>query len=411
MKRYITRHGQVAETEFVGGHMFPAGDKPLSELGREQARLLGEHLLRTGFSGVILSSPYMRTMETAEIIAEILDLEIIPYAPIREIIRSENTASSFQGLTLAALREKYPRVSSKATLSYPWWELRAEAIEDVYRRAADCLSEVEELYGNVDLLFVGHGASVGGLIAAYGIPAWKSRLLCNCSLSLTYTDGEEGNAVYADTSFLPYEMRTSNFLTHEEFDRKLFDTPFEGEIKIPLGVGQIKGTRLLHISDTPSRLYPFYRELIKSVNPDIILHTGDMADEVKVGRNPAATYEYKAKLKRIAEILNDSGARLIITPGNNDLKEEIATLIPTAEIYASGEVITLDGEQCRVGHSVFSMTFDKKWHFYGHGSRGDDWKFEDNLPAAPCRFNACGASYLCSLSEGLFFKIKQSDFK
>ena len=391
--------------------MFPAGDKPLSALGREQAKLLGEHLKSLGFQGIILSSPYMRTMETAEIVAEITDCEIIPFAPIREIIRSEQTAKSFHGIPLDALREKYQRVSPDSRLDYPWWGSSAETIEDVYLRVAKCVDEIERLYSKRDVLFVGHGASVGGLIAAYGIPRWKSRLLGNCSLSAIDPSDVGFRPVYADCSFIPYEYRTSNFLTYEEFDKKFFDTPCEEDIDIPEGLSNINGIKLLHISDTPSRLYPYYKKLIDVIKPDIILHTGDMADEVKVGRRPEALYEYKQKLRVLAEILNGSGARLIITPGNNDMRAEIAALLPSAEIHDSGSVIDIDGEQCRVGHSVFSMTFDKKWHFYGHGSRGDDWKFENNLPTAPCRFNACGASYLCSLSEGLFFKIKQSDFK
>ena len=72
MKFYVTRHGQVAEdAEYFGDVAYPKGDMPLSKLGREQAELLGNRLRDEGFSGKIFSSPYLRTMETADIIAEI----------------------------------------------------------------------------------------------------------------------------------------------------------------------------------------------------------------------------------------------------------------------------------------------------------------------------------------------------
>ena len=71
MRRFITRHSQIPDgSSYDGGHLFPVGETLISELGREQARLLGIRLREMGFSGVILSSPYVRTMLTAEIIAK-----------------------------------------------------------------------------------------------------------------------------------------------------------------------------------------------------------------------------------------------------------------------------------------------------------------------------------------------------
>ena len=45
MKRYITRHGQVMDYRDKSlSHLYPPGDILLSELGQEQARLLGIRL-------------------------------------------------------------------------------------------------------------------------------------------------------------------------------------------------------------------------------------------------------------------------------------------------------------------------------------------------------------------------------
>ena len=72
MKVYVTRHGQVAtDAEYYGDVNYPRGDMPLSPLGREQAKLLGERLKKEGFNGRIFASPFIRTMETAELISEI----------------------------------------------------------------------------------------------------------------------------------------------------------------------------------------------------------------------------------------------------------------------------------------------------------------------------------------------------
>ena len=179
----------------------------------------------------------------------------------------------------------------------------------------------------------------------------------------------------------------------------------EYEPIIPEGVKDIKGTKLLHISDTDSRMYSYYKKLFEAVKPDIILHTGDMADEVKVGRMPETREEYLYKSKKMIGILKDAGARVIIVPGNNDLPDEIKRLAPFAEVYPRDTIIEIDGEECRISHEVHKITYDKKWHFYGHGYTGEEWNLEKNVPGAECRFNACECTYVVSISENKYFLI------
>jgi len=146
-------------------------------------------------------------------------------------------------------------------------------------------------------------------------------------------------------------------------------------------------------------------ELIEEVKPDIILHTGDMADEVKVGRIPGTEYEYISKIKHLLSVMNESGAQLIIVPGNNDLPDEIRRLSPKAEIYPVNTVIEIDGVECRIGHQVMKMTFDRKWAFYGHGLTGETWAPENNAVGSEIRLNVIHGSTVCSLGDGRFFRI------
>lgn len=145
---------------------------------------------------------------------------------------------------------------------------------------------------------------------------------------------------------------------------------------------------------------------IKNIKGKKLLHTGDMADEVKVGRIPGTEYEYLTKIKVLIERMQQAGAeRLIIVPGNNDLPEDIARLAPEAEIYPWNTPLTIDGVPCRVGHPVFKMTYDTYWSFYGHGFTKETWSPEDNRPGQPCRFNVSYGSFVCCLSEGTFHYI------
>ena len=49
----------------------------------------------------------MRTLETADIIAKITGLSVIPFAPIREIFKTREQIDEYKGLTLEEMREKY----------------------------------------------------------------------------------------------------------------------------------------------------------------------------------------------------------------------------------------------------------------------------------------------------------------
>jgi len=415
MKIYVTRHGQVRSYQnSTTDHMHPPGDNLLSDLGKEQARLLGIRLREMGFNGRIISSPYMRTLNTAEIIARETGCIVTPYAALREIIQSEGHAQNFKGLTIEEIREKYEFIDPEAELEYPWWKedidkpAKIEDFEtDVLPRVIEGYNALLEKYKGTDLLLVCHGASVAGMHKILQIPSPKHTrtMNFNCSLSMIDIDNPSEKTLKFDTSHLTYETTTSNHMTREEYDAKHFEKEWEGELALPEEIGELTGTKILHIGDTYSADYPYYRKLIEEVKPDIILHTGDMSDEVKVGRIPGTEYEYISKITQLISVMNESGARLIIVPGNNDLPDEIKRLSPNAEIYPVNTVITIDGVECRIGHQVLRMTFDKKWSFYGHGLTGETWAPENNAVGGEIRLNVMHGSTVCSLSDGRFFRI------
>ena len=89
-------------------------------------------------------------------------------------------------------------------------------------------------------------------------------------------------------------------------------------------------------------------------------------------------FSFIFKINVIADILRESGAELIVVPGNNDIATEIEKLLPGARVVKNNTKIEIDGVECRVGHEVSSMTFDKTWSFYGHGFTGDRWSPSEN---------------------------------
>ena len=155
MTLHITRHGQTSRDK---AHQ--PEDPYLSELGQKQAHLLGQRLKDLNFQGPIYSSPYWRTIETANQIAEVVDTVIIPAASMREYFIRENQLAGFQGATVADLQAVYPRVQTTPDFPYPWWTTQIESNEMVEARVAPLIDTL--INHQADALLVGHGASVSG---------------------------------------------------------------------------------------------------------------------------------------------------------------------------------------------------------------------------------------------------------
>ena len=76
---------------------------------------------------------------------------------------------------------------------------------------------------------------------------------------------------------------------------------------------------MLHISDTPSQFYSELSRIIDIVRPDYIIHTGDLADNIKIELSPSLLTKYRHESKKLLKSLNSSKAEYIsISLGNHD---------------------------------------------------------------------------------------------
>ncbi len=406
MKFYITRHGQVAPKENYGDVQFPAGDPPLTELGRAQAARLADYMHHIGFHGPLYTSPYARTLETAEIIADKTGSKIIPCAFMREILKTEWVPGTFHGMRLEQIQKRFRHVDTSAGLPYPWWSPHSEMEEDVLARVSKGFTELNP---QEDAMFVGHGASAGHLTNFLNIPKKDGKNLCNCSLSVLDTENQ-ANSQYMDTAHLPYKMISMNTVMQSDLDNQKLQKILERGIHVPKELSASTSLRLLHIGDTSSYTYPYYKELISRTKPDIIIHTGDMVDEVKAGRMINTAEEYEEGLIKITEILKNSGAKEIyIVPGNNDLPELIIKHAPFAKIVSPDTQVELGGVICTLAHAWYEIKTESQWYFYGHGLTGETWRPERNDLNGSCHFNVIWGPKAFLLPEKKMFEFNRPD--
>lgn len=202
-KIWVIRHGQRAKVTA------PDFDPALTAEGRRQAELAGEYLKKLNFQGKIYASPYRRTLETASIIAGILEKPVYIAPFLQEFIRFPGR-HKIRERSIGELKELFPLLAEGQTLPDNWPVSQAETLESVKIRYRD---GVEKLSGEV--LLVTHGAL---LKAAHmhatgrsGSGKWE-KMNWNCSLSLYEFDRESVPAVrlFFDVSFLPPELITDN---------------------------------------------------------------------------------------------------------------------------------------------------------------------------------------------------------
>ena len=125
--------------------------------------------------------------------------------------------------------------------------------------------------------------------------------------------------------------------------------------------------KILHISDTPTSMYGYLARLMRRVNPSVVVHTGDLADDIKLEIYPGEAERYRAAAKRLTGILAAPRRRVIIALGNHD-REELLPPLPAQYIVCGDALdVTLYGLKFRVSHYVEQILYKPaEYNLFGH---------------------------------------------
>lgn len=171
MELIIVRHGQPEN----------AVDGALTALGEEQAQRTAARLAEAGVK-YILSSPLLRALGTASIIAERLDLPIIVWHDLRE-----GNDKPYTGLERAALQQRFPRAKLPEEVGEAGWAHGGDTFEPFFARAGSVLNRIRQQFDDNDcVLLIGHGGLSNYLLhAILQIPAtapqWFEMAYCAVS--------------------------------------------------------------------------------------------------------------------------------------------------------------------------------------------------------------------------------------
>ncbi len=156
---FVMRHGEsLANVEDVMSTTAKTAMKhPLTEVGRAQAKAGAQTLVTAGGVDIIITSPLLRTKETAEIVAD--ELGLARSAIITDERFFEKSAGIFDGKPIAEYSMFFSGTSDRFSLAPEG----GETGEQVRHRVGAALYDLEKQYTNTRILIVSHKNPVRSL--------------------------------------------------------------------------------------------------------------------------------------------------------------------------------------------------------------------------------------------------------
>ena len=159
---FLTRHGQRIDAVVKDWKLLPGcpGSLYLSPHGIEQARALARRLAGEQI-GRIFASPFYRTVQTANVIAELLDAPVCIERGVCEFLQPRY----FPGPMVVPLPEELAKTFKKVDLSYRSMmdPQPPETQEDCHRRAGQAVARLVAACAD-DFLVVSHGQPIRGMV-------------------------------------------------------------------------------------------------------------------------------------------------------------------------------------------------------------------------------------------------------
>ncbi|MEE8304762.1 MAG: histidine phosphatase family protein [Candidatus Tectomicrobia bacterium] len=154
----LVRHGQTDEN--VSGKISGQGPAPLNARGKEQAQAAADVLTALGASR-ILTSPIVRARQTADILAERLQVDIEEIRDLREVEYGDWEGQYFRDVRSHPMAHLVFNDPIKAV--FP----NGESLRDVQQRGVQAIESVHRTYPQGVIVLVSHGDVIRTSLAHY----------------------------------------------------------------------------------------------------------------------------------------------------------------------------------------------------------------------------------------------------
>lgn len=152
---------------------------------------------------------------------------------------------------------------------------------------------------------------------------------------------------------------------------------------------------LLHISDTTRMIFGAIEELVHVVQPEYIVHTGDLVDNLKLEIIPGLARQYRVQVQAMLRIVGMAKKRGVIILGNHDLpslknRESARMMIRDGVVRE-----TIEGSRFIISHG-YSGGEPGAYSLYGH---------DDTVGQGPLELNGIFHIHVILLRSGKILKL------
>lgn len=134
----------------------------------------------------------------------------------------------------------------------------------------------------------------------------------------------------------------------------------------PQEMEKLMGPLLLHVSDTPIQLLSYIKKVIKKFNPQYIVHTGDIIDNIKLEIECNRYHEYERMLVKMLEMLESTAqGEIYLAAGNHDDLCLMEKHSKRAKVISQGE-IQVEGYTFYINHYFQEPLPPSDYYLYGH---------------------------------------------
>ena len=208
---YGVRHGEAENNLLEVWSCKPEHPHHLTEVGREEARVSAEKLKGQKID-LIIASPFVRTTETAKIIAEVLGVSR------DNIVYDDRLVEWNTGVYDGTPIHPYFKIYRESGNSYEFKAEGGESYRDIIRRAGDFLYDLETKYKNKNILVVSHA----GVLRAMNL----------MSLGIATENQEKLRKEFKNFDYAEYRIVPFTPLPHNEWYELDLHRPYIDEVTL-----------------------------------------------------------------------------------------------------------------------------------------------------------------------------------
>jgi 3',5'-cyclic AMP phosphodiesterase CpdA len=125
--------------------------------------------------------------------------------------------------------------------------------------------------------------------------------------------------------------------------------------------------KVLHMSDTPTVIYGYLTRVLRRLNPSVVVHTGDLSDDIKLELYPSEEERYHNAVKRLVNILAAPHRIVYLVMGNHDRADLLPRLPSQFVLVDSAADFTMGGAAFSISHYA-GLTRDHpgRFNLFGH---------------------------------------------